>query len=482
MSSIKRFIPIACLIVIVLDIAYSFYQHSHTSLGGDLAQVVVIDSNQGDFQVLQHPFGISDESYANPNRFFAHWFTAVYFKNVPLLLQHFVSPIQSVYLASAIAKTGIQVILIYLLSVFITSSTKAISKNNLLAAVLVFPFFQTHGFNRYMGIIDQSVVYTFFYALPFCFLLVFYLPLYQKYILHQKFINNYQLSFLFLLPPVLTLSGPLLPGVILIITLLCLLACLRYFFCQSDKPTILYISNFCRKYWCPISLFVFVSLFSLYSLYIGQSSSLNPVDAIGIAERFSNLPKGLFNLVTRKLGLPILLIFVGINYLLLNKSSQSLIKYRLIQFYKWIFLFSIIYLILLPFGGYRIYRPNIIRYDTFIPITLSLIFLFASTTYYLIRHSSKNFQRIYIPLVLFTLLIYINADRLKSQHFYCERDALKELSQATEEPYLLKNNCTVMEWQILDKPEKSKLNAGLFNYWNITKKKRLYFQSKELEN
>ncbi len=79
------------------------------SLGGDLAEQLVPEPGKGYFQVLHDPLGIQvlihDKKYETPNRGFAHWTIYAYFMHVPLVLQKFTGPVNSIYLSSAIAKT-----------------------------------------------------------------------------------------------------------------------------------------------------------------------------------------------------------------------------------------------------------------------------------------------------------------------------------------------------------------------------------------
>ena len=61
--------------------------------------------------VLAHPLGLlvvpEDAKYVNPNGFFGQWPFYQYFNEVPPLLQRFASPVDSVYLAVASAKTPV---------------------------------------------------------------------------------------------------------------------------------------------------------------------------------------------------------------------------------------------------------------------------------------------------------------------------------------------------------------------------------------
>lgn len=150
------------LILLLLDLVYSFYQHYHMPLDGDMSEIILPTPTKGYYQVLQDPFGLQvlfeGETYANPNRFFAHWVASTYFKYVPKVLQQFVEPIESIYLSSAIAKIIIQLLIIYLLAVFISNTWNLRKVELLIAAILITPLFQTSGFSRTIGIIDRSPI------------------------------------------------------------------------------------------------------------------------------------------------------------------------------------------------------------------------------------------------------------------------------------------------------------------------------------
>ncbi|MBW6535718.1 MAG: hypothetical protein K0B11_11960 [Mariniphaga sp.] len=103
---------------------FSFFQYYNSPLQGDLAGHVLPDKLIQ--PVFDDPFGFqllkTGEPHSNPNRFFSHWAVAMYFQYFPLWLQNFTNPINSVYLASAIAKLVIQVLFIYILAFFMFPS------------------------------------------------------------------------------------------------------------------------------------------------------------------------------------------------------------------------------------------------------------------------------------------------------------------------------------------------------------------------
>jgi len=474
---------ILLLIILLADLSYSFYQHYHMPLYGDMADVVMPSPDKGYYQVLHDPFGLNallkNEFYPNPNRFFAHWTASEYFLNVPLLLQKFTDPIDSIYLSCAIAKTIIQVLIIYLLAVYISNTGNIFKSEFIIAAMLVTPFFQTSGFTRTMGIIDQSVIYTFFYALPLGLLLIFFLPFFKMTYYDKMLRFNLILIILFALMIIyLSLNGPLVPGVVLIACPLSLMSLwLKYYRQMEGTGPSWKRALFAFKEIPGLIIFFFIGfcILSLYSLYIGCNNSLNLGDSIPLLDRYSLLPKGIYNMVTKKIAFPLLFLFITINVTLITNYFKSGEGRKIINLIKWIGVFAIIYILLLPLGGYRNYRENIIRYDTIMPVTLGLIFVFGSTTFYLIKNISKKDKTIYILGIIVLLSIFFNADRLNTKPYECERKALETIARSPEKIVVLDCDCPVMDWRKIKDYQQSARNARLFEFWNITGGKKLYY-------
>jgi len=368
------------LILIVTDISYSFVQHYHIKLDGDMAHIIV--PSKGCEKVMNDPFGFNvlfkGEVYNAPNRYFAHLFMTVYFKSVPLFLQYFVSPVDSIYLACAIAKTLIQIFIIYLLSIYISGNNNFFRKEFLIAALLVTPLFQTSEYNAFMGIIDKSITYTFFYALPLSFLLVFFLPFYRKMFLFQKIkLSKFSIISLFILAVVLSFNGPIIPGVIVIVCSLIIIKNCADLFMESLSLSLnqrfhKIIKSFQTGF---LPLFIFTLIISGYSIFIGMNNIENSGIIVPVIERYSRLPAGFYYLLTTKLGPSLLLLAVIINSVILKKGIYNAESKRLLNILKWIGIFSLIYTLILPLGGFRIYRSNIIRRDTIMPVIICMIYI-----------------------------------------------------------------------------------------------------------
>lgn len=469
------------LLFLSLDIAYSFCQHFHIALDGDLPNII-LPSEQ--YQpLMEDPFALSvlieNKLYASPNRYFAHWFTAQYFRNIPHLLQNIFSPIDSVYLASAIIKTFIQFFLIAMLSIFITNKNKLTDKSFLIVAVLLTPLFQNSGYYQYMGVIDKATTYTLFYAFPLSLFLVFFLPFYKKlYFKVDVKLSWWRKIILGLLTIYLSLNGPLIPPMVLLsIAIFFSVQVWKIFKTEEEKSLLKMGKSFFEKIGKQtFFFFLLFSFFSIYSFYIGLNTLEGVNLSISIIERYQKVPMGIFNMLTQKLGFPILIMMILINIYLMRKQSASTERKRIFLFLQYLSVFAIIYILLLPLGGYREYRPNIIRRDTFLPVTLLLFYTYGMTSFYLIRHLLPRYKKWYVLGLVVVSFNFMMVDSPDFENNKCERDALEKISNSSESVIKLDNDCLIMTWIKVKDPEFTETNSQVLQMWNIIEKPTLYYQ------
>ncbi|MFW6310582.1 MAG: hypothetical protein ACOC1D_05700 [Prolixibacteraceae bacterium] len=460
---------ITLLVVLLLgDFIFSFAQYYTTPLSGDFAGAVL--PNEHVQRILDDPFGINmmrtGEKHLNPNRFFSHVFFSEYFQHVPHLLQKIVNPVSSVYLASAIIKIIIQILFIFILAGFISGSF-TFNKTFVLIALLVTPLFQVYGFWSRMGINDKSVVYSFFYALPLVFLMLFFLPVFKQLQSNKK-IKTYYYLLLSPLVVILPLSGPLIPAVILLITFI--IFSWHFFYFPGGK-----LSKFFKT--IPASVFILLipaCIISLYSLFLGFYDSNYAMETIPLTQRYKMLPEGIYSQLFHSLGFPLMLLFIGINTWYINKTNSPEGK-KLIHILIWIGVFASLYVVLLPFGGYRPYRPRIIRYDTFMPVTTALIYYFGASTYFLLHHLKRNNKRNYVAAIIVCLLVFTFADMKGIGRNRCERQALEKMAQSEEKIIAIPKDCLVLDWHNVHDYRQSEVKAELIHYWGITDKKILFY-------
>ncbi len=476
----KTVLKYVFLLILSADICYSFLQHYNQPLDGDMPGGIVPAEDVK--KVLSDPFGISVildyEFYPNPNRFFSHWAYQKYFINGPAFFQNFISPINSIYFSAAIIKTLLQISLIFLLAVFILPQKPIRSFDFLICLMLVFPLFQTNGWQSQMGIIDASVTYTFFYALPMVFLLIFYIPVY-RWLYHgtkMKFENTIFIMGI-LLSILVSFSSPLIPGIVLIISFLLIIRFLHFIYTMDtnrQNVVMKQIFHLNRKW---VMLFIFLNLISIYSLYIGRNNSIFYGNELSIADRYGRLPIGLFRLFTDRIGWGILFGFIVVNLLLFKriKTEESL---KLIGLYKWILLFSVIYILLLPLGGYKVYRPMIIRYDTFLPVTICVFFVFGSSTFLLLKHLSGKNNSVYLISLILVLAVFTISDEPAFDKNDCEKQALEKISGSDENKVVLHCDCTVISWDKMSDSKNSELIGALLFQWNITDELKTFNHTK----
>ncbi len=475
----KKHIYYFLLVLLLADLTYSFAQHYSMPLDGDMAGGIVPAEDVK--QILNDPFGISvlteNAVYPNPNRYFAHWTFFTYFNSMPLLLQTIFRPIDSVYIACALAKIAIQVLILVLLSFYVTGKTKILNSNFLIAAVLIAPLFQVNGYRSYMGIIDPSITYTFFYALPCSLLLLFYFPFFSDAYYGTTLLKNRLLRIaLVALTLFSVFNGALNPAIILTITFVYSLKC---FVNTSNEVTIgkrivLAYHSVPKTH---LFFFSFASILSLYALLIGLNNAIFLGETIPLAERYARLPMGIITILTQKIGFLILLAAIGVNITLLRRTTQNNEIKKLLHLFNWIGLFSLLYILLLPLGGYKEYRPNSVRYDTIMPITIGLLFIYGMSSLELIKILHNRTRTMYFILLTAVAFIFLIADKPEFKKNACERLALEKISKSNDKVVFLEDNCTVLSWYKITDSTKSTLNGQLLEKWRITKDIKKYYQN-----
>jgi hypothetical protein len=475
---IKKIIYCVFLVLFLTDTGYSFLQHLSQPLDGDMAWTIV-PANEAK-PVFNSPLGmdilLKHQYYPDPNRFFSQWIFKEYFNTVPLILQKFAEPIDSVYLSCAIAKTIIQVVIIFLLAMIITGSTYIGKMDFIVAVVLITPLFQTNGYRNYMGIIDSSITYTFYYALPLGLLLIYFSPFILQFYHQKKLTSQLMIKILWVpLALVICLSGSINAGVVPVFSILVFLHCfINNYYLSNHKKFIKRVINALKmipgSYWFYL---LPINALALYSLYIG-SFNISNIN-VSLYHIYSRLPEGIFYQFTTKLGFPVLFSILALNTIIIKIKYKSIEGKKILTLFKWIGIFAVLYILLLPFGGYRLYRLNVLRYDTIMPITLSLMFIFGLSTLFLFKNMT-NWQRIwYIPIIMGVLFIYAYSDEPQFDKNKFEKIALTEISKSNESVVQLPNDYIVLSWGKILKPEDSELNAQLLLNWRITKEKRLYY-------
>ena len=478
---IRRIIYVILILLLLADMTYSFVQHYSQTLDGDMPALLVPASDVQ--KIFDDPIGIkailNHETYTNPNRFFCHWMYREFMTSVPLYLQYFVDPVEAVYLSCAISKTLIQILIIVLLAMLISNTRNIFKMNFAIAAILITPLFQTNGYRSYMGIIDPATTYTFFYALPCLLLLIYFLPLIREFYYNKK-CKKQTLIYILWIPfaLIVSLHGALNPGIAIIFSVLLFWNSIANNYVKTSgnnfiKKISISISSVPKKYWFYLAP---LCLFSFYSLFLGRYNSYSIQQQIPLWEMYKRIPEGLYYLLTQKPGYPLLIIILAINSIIIYRHYNNPEGNKMLNTFKWVGIFALLYIILLPLGGYREYRHNIIRYDTIMPVTLSLFFVFGKTSLFLINNISPKRKKWYLLLMLVIIFVYTNADKPEFNKNYCEKSAIEKISQSSEKIVAIESACNILSWDIITDPKESELNGQLLANWRITNDKKLYYQ------
>ncbi len=467
MKRIVKHFKLIFFVLLLADFVFSFLQYYNTPLYGDLDGVLPNEDIQ---KILNDPLGFhavfSGEKHINPNRYFSHLALMEYFQHVPFWLQRVTNPIASVYLASAIIKFLIQVLFVFGLSFFISEGKRIRINDFLLSTILISPLFQVYGYWSRLGIVDKSVVYTFFYALPLV-LLLYYIVLLMNSFKRQRNFHPVIFVLLSLFAVVLPLSGPLVPGVVLTSSAA---FALLFFVSKEIKTEILLKIPIQIKF-----LWIFINLWSLYSLFLGKYDSNYSTDLIPVWERYLRLPEGIWKQLFHSAGFPVLLALILLNLYQLKKNADMATCKKLFQQIKWIGLFALLYILLLPLGGYRPYRPRIIRYDTFMPVTIALIYFFGISTFTLVKWSLGKTKKIYLLMITIVLLFFTFADFEGLTENRCERNAFKKIASAKGPVVEIPENCNVLSWNPSNDYKDSEKRSELLYFWNITNERKLFY-------
>ncbi|PZR24286.1 MAG: hypothetical protein DI539_01020 [Flavobacterium psychrophilum] len=480
----KKLLYLLLALLLFADIAYSCYQYSKSTIDGDFPALVLGVSPYD--KVLEDPLGFSalaGEKYAATNRFTAHAVMSGYFKTVPFILQSVVSPIESVHLSIVIAKLTIHILLLFLLSYYVSGWINFKWKYILIAAILITPLFQTEEkFITYLPLIDIAITYTMFYALPMAALLIFYLPYYNHFVKGNDMVSSklFITGWIFF-ALLLSFFGPLTAPVIILSNIIIFPYLLWKNFDNYDK------SNFIVRLWNSINKInksVLITLlsagfFSLYSMHIGTNNSENG-EPTPLSERYSLLLKGIKK-VFFSVG-------SGVPYILVSAIICTVVVYILykkeypkyFQILVFLLIFSILYILLLPLGGYRFYRPLILRRDTLTPVLCIIFFCWSASTMILLLRLA-GLKKIF-PVALASVLIVFYTKKDINLHenpkLACEIETMKKVAASKEDCILLERNCELTRWSFNTDCKESENSAMLLEYYNIIPRK-IYFHYPE---
>lgn len=464
----------------LLDLALTCWQTYQLPLDGDLVAIVFPSPFYS--AVLHDPFGWSvltkNAVYAATNRFFAHATMYFYWRHVPLLLHAVASPISSLYLASALFTTTLQAILLGLLAGYIRRASGVLQgpRGFWVAVALLVPLFQTGGFFEQMGIMNIAVTYTFFYTLPLVLLLILLWPFFGAACRQQPLRLPWATAVLVVGLMVFIAFN----GVIATAAIAVLLFCIGMYWVWARRQARRGQSGLVPRWLSGQALLLLglLAAICLYSIYIGKNNTENTHDHT-LWQLYQLLPQGVYTQFTFQRGLPVLVSLIIVNaqlvrYVVLPSPARRRVQLLL----RWVGIFTLLFLLLLPFGGYRSYRPYLLRNDSISPILLGLFFAYGLSTYFLLFQLKGRLRTGYLALVcLFgSYFIYADSTLKMPVNNGCQRWAMDQLSRADKPVVELSTFCNVLTWLPLTEYHETEIHAQMLQYWGITPKKQLFYQ------
>ncbi|NML67018.1 hypothetical protein HHL22_17565 [Hymenobacter sp. RP-2-7] len=432
--------------------------------------------------MLHDPFGwavlTQDAHYAGPNRFFAHASLGWYWKHVPLWLHTVASPISSLYAASALFTAVLQVCIVLGLAAYVYWGGGRVRGGYWLAVILLLPLFQTDGFYEQLGIVNWATTYTFFYTLPTAWLLLLLWPFFAASVRAAPLrVAWWQAALLLGLMVVVSFNGPV--GTAAAAVVVASIG-LHWAWQQSQAAHTwpLAGSRLAMGWLSGQALFLLgvLAFLSLYSVFIGRNNAENS-HTHTLSELYQLLPIGIAKEITMQPGLPLLLGMLLLNLLLLRQLPSSAEHTRVLAHLRWTGWFATIFLLLLPLGGYRSYRPYLVRGDSIQPVLIGVFYAYGVSTYLLLQQLRGRWRPAYVGAVLAlgAAFTYANFTWHMPRTNECERWSLDQLARAPESEVRLSPYCPVLQWDNQSDPHLTELHGLMLQYWGITDRPKLYY-------
>ncbi|MGH1339686.1 MAG: hypothetical protein ACRBFS_26445, partial [Aureispira sp.] len=228
--------------------------------------------------------------------------------------------------------------------------------------------------------------------------------------------------------------------------------------------------------------FIWVVLLNLYSFYLGTFNLESIGDQPPLSHRYTLLWQGLYHEYIwndyhpAPLGILFMLLFINTGFLVafVEKAKR---RRHLNAFFLYV-VFFLAYTLLLPLGGYRTYRPFILRYDVIMPTTIGLWFLFFNSCYLLFNYFKGAKQVVYGSLLMSLLVFLSIIDRIPTPPTnVCEYSAIEQLANSKEKIVALPA-CQILSWFLVSNPNDSETQSKLLYRWNIIKDKEQRYRNK----
>lgn len=449
---------------IIFDLVFSAARYHQLPIDGDFAKIAVPLNYD---YVLKDPIGFQaiakDTTYSGAGRYSCHAAVWLWSRSVFHVIDKFApNPIESVFLLSTLFSILVHILFLWVAVNYISKKVPLSFNLKLLVIAMATSFLQMANLYYSIGVIDRSITYTFFYAFP---LLVLSLNLFPFFRAYQT--GKVQLTYIeWLLLPMISLtvafSSPLIQPIVILISLSLVLAIV---FFKHEKLTVVLNSKEFKIQ------FGFLLFCCVYAFWVSRHNSENGVP-MALWMRYFQLAKGIFFLLTKNIGILTLFALIGINLVIL-KWHNKLEYQKLYQLFLLFLAVSTAYIVLLPLGGYRSYRPYIVRYDTFMPVTFLMMFYVLLSTIVVWKIIARQeVQWKYGLLVGGFIIMWTMVDLpMKFQSNSCQRQSMYALYDSKDTVLYLSKKCNILTWDVADlsNPNYQWMLTKQFQEWGIIK-------------
>lgn len=442
-QTLKRILFIFLIILLGFDLLQSAYHYYNLSFDGDFVRIGLPFKWYED--IMNDPWGLNavlnNKEYAGAGRYMCHASTVWWCSYAYSAIHHFVKdPVVSIYLLTSSIAMLVHMLYLVVVYLYVNAFVNLNRIQTLILIVFASIFIQYGRMYSSIGIIDRSASYVFFYGLPIMIFLLYFYP-YIYYF--QKGQLQIPLNIRLIMMPLAifcSFSSVLVQPVVFV--LLFVLG-VFYFLSPSDSAIRNYLSSK-----SVLTQLAWLFILCVYVFYVAQfNSEKNTV--VSLAERYSLLLRGLWLHITSNFAIISILSLHVVFYLLIQRFVPSYIKrYQKIILFTYLFIF--VYLSLLPLGGYRVYRPFIVRYDTFIPCSLLLFFVVFLGFSILISSSlsSKSKMIFMTTSVAFYTLFFLADISIEKDHNQCQQDVLYALHHDKSNELILPTHCNLCTWDV----------------------------------
>lgn len=444
---------------LLADLCYTGWQHAQQVVDGDLAGIVVPSDHYQ--TVLDHPLGTyairQDTTYAGVNRYVVHQSMYTYFRLAPTAFRQWMHPVEAVYAAAAFAKTIFHLGLAVILAFLVQRLGGWAPRDRLILMALVVPLMQTSGaFANTMALVEGAPTYAFFYAFPMVLFLFWGWYMHQLLQKRQKALH---LPLAYVLAILLPFSGPLIPALAGVLGLVLVFACIHHW------------NTFRREALEPLAgpLLVFLAL-SGYSFFL-NGFNIEGQSELSVWARYHLIPVGLWGLLTNKLGLSLLLISAVVMRLLLRSQPG-----RSSTIWSYLALFAVLYLVLLPLGGYRDYRPMVVRRDTLLPLLIILVAWWAHLGLALYRSTSGLRQKMVMGFLVSMAFLYTLSDLSGLRQNARQKAALYTIHASDHPIVIVPDDCRILAWDVVYDVQYATLPSQALQLWKIMKPGQVFVQ------